>query len=77
MHGGLDFEISLCDLKLIDIKIRKVRIMGELLFLRRPPFFLKEARKKWEEELEKLIEEDMKLQDQFIKQCIKMDKLFG
>ena len=77
MHGGLDFEISLCDLKLIDIKIRKVRIMGKLLFLRRPPFFLKKKKKKWEEELEKLIEEDMKLQDQFIEQCIKMDKLFG
>lgn len=72
---GLNYQIIECNIRILNVRIEKIRIMGEKLLLSKPPIFFPNKRKEWEAQLEELFEMEMKVQDELLKEYQELEKL--
>ena len=72
---GLNYQIIDCNIRILNVRIEKIRIMGEKLLLSKPPIFFPNKRKEWEAQLKELIQMEMKVQDELLKEYQELEKL--
>ena len=70
---GLDYEILICDIKILNIKIEKLHIQGSKLLLEKPPFFLVNKKRNWQKKLNEMFEQEMDIQTKLIDKYQQME----
>lgn len=71
---GLDYEILICDIKILNIKLQKLHIQGSKLLLEKPPFFLVNRKKNWEKKLNEMFEQEIDIHNKLIDKYKQMEQ---
>ena len=73
--NGLEYEIIICDIKLLNIKLEKLHIEGAKLLLEKPPIFFPNKRKRWHQKLDKFFNEELELHSKILEEYHKIENL--
>lgn len=71
---GLDYEILICDIKILNIKLQKLHIQGSKLLLEKPPFFLVNRKKNWQKKLNEMFEQEIDIHNKLIDKYKQMEQ---
>ena len=76
MHS-IEYDIAQFNIKILNIKLKKLDLIEDMLMASKPPIMLKNKYKIWEEKLNKLVKEKNILRNELMIEYKKAEKILG